>query len=69
MKTSTTGIAQKTIHNVVSTATGNEQTQTDQTCTEPLERVGKIVSGPHSGAFCKVTYIFVFVWHLQKNLI
>ena len=53
----TTG--QKTIHNTISARTGHEQTQTDQICTETLKRVENILSGPHSGAFCKVMDIFV----------
>ena len=44
-----TGIAQKTIHNTISTATGHEQFQTDQICTETLKRVGNILGGPLSG--------------------
>ena len=48
--TKTTGIAQKTIHNTISTAAGHEQTQTDQICTEILKRVGNILSGPRFGA-------------------
>ena len=59
MATKTTGIAQKTIHNIISAGTGYEQTQTDQICTETLKRVENILSGPHSGAFCKVMDIFV----------
>ena len=57
--TKTTGIAQKTIYNTISAETGHEQTQTDQICTETLKRVENILSGPHSGAFCKVMDIFV----------
>ena len=57
--TKTTGITQKTIHNTISAETGHEQTQTDQICTETLKRVENILSGPHSGAFCKVMDIFV----------
>ena len=59
LATKTTGIAQKTIHNTISAATGHEQTQTDQICTETLKRVENILIGPHSGAFCKVMDIFV----------
>ena len=59
MATKTTGIAQKTIHNTISTATGHEQTQTDHICTETLKRVENIFSVPHSGAFCKDMDIFV----------
>ena len=57
--TKTTGITQKTIHNTISAETGHEQTQSDQICTETLKRVENILSGPHSGAFCKVMDIFV----------
>ena len=57
--TKTTGIAQKTINNAISTGTGQQQTQTDQICTETLKRVENILSGPHSGAFCKFMEIFV----------
>ena len=57
--TKSTGMAQKTIHNAISTATGHEQTETDQICTETLKRVENILNGPHSGAFCKVMDIFV----------
>ena len=59
MATKTTGIAQKTIHNTISTTTGIEQTQTDQICTETFKRVENILSGPHSAAFCKVMDILV----------
>ena len=59
MATKTTLIAQKTIHNTISAGTGHEQTQTDQICTEILKRVENILSGPHSGAFCKVMDMFV----------
>ena len=55
----TTGIAQNTIHNTISTATGHEQTQTDHICTETVKRVENILSGPHSDAFCRVMDIFV----------
>ena len=54
-----TGIAQKTFHNAISIATGHEQTQTDQICTETLKRVENIFNGPHSGAVCKIIDIFV----------
>ena len=47
------------IHNAISTATGHEQTQTDQICTETLKRVENILKGPHSGAFCKVMDTFL----------
>ena len=59
MATKTAGIAQKTIHNTISAGTSHEQTQTDQICTETLKRVENILSGPQSGAFCKVMDIFV----------
>ena len=58
MATKTTGIAQKTIHNTISIATGHEPTQTEQICTETL-KLQNIFSGPHSGAFCKDMDIFV----------
>ena len=57
--TKSTGIAQKTIHNAVSTATGHEPTQNDQISTETLKRAENFLNGPHSGAFCKVMEIFV----------
>ena len=57
--TKSTRIAQKTIHNAISTATGHEQTQTDQNCTETLKRVENILNGPHSDAFYKVMDLFV----------
>ena len=57
--TTTKTTAQKTIHNTISAGTGHEQTQTDQICTETLKRFENILSGPHSGAFCKVMDIFV----------
>ena len=57
--TKTTVIAQKKIHNTISKVTGHEQIQTDQICTETLKRVKSILSGPHSGAFCKVMDIIV----------
>ena len=59
--TESTGIAQKIIHNAISTATGHEQSQTDQICKETLKRVENILNGPHSGAFCKVMDMFVSV--------
>ena len=59
MATKTTGIAQKTIHNTISTVTGHEQTQTDQICEETFKRVENILIGPLSGAFCKAIDIFV----------
>ena len=43
--TKTTGIAQKTIQNTISTATGNEQTQINQICTETLKRFENILKG------------------------
>ena len=46
---SNTGIAQKTIHNVISTAIGHEQTHPDQICKETLKRVENISSCPESG--------------------
>ena len=57
--TKSTGVAQKTIHSAISTATGHKQTQTDQICTETLKRIENILNGPQSGAFCKVMDIFV----------
>ena len=68
----TTGIAQKTIHNTISTATGHEQTQTGQICTETLKRVENILSGPHSGAFCKVMDLLVSGYgklHIDSELL
>ena len=47
-----TGIAQKTIHNTISTITGHEQIQTDQICTETLKRVENILGDPLSGVSC-----------------
>ena len=70
--TKTTGIAQKTIHNTISTAAGHEQYQTDQICTETLKRVENILSGPHSGAFCKVMDICVSGYgklHIDSELL
>ena len=57
--TTTKTTAQKTVLNTISAGTGHEQTQTDQICTETLKGVENILSGPHSGAFCKVMDIFV----------
>ena len=55
----TTRIARNTIHNTMSTATGHEQTQTDQICTETLKRVENILNQSQFGVFCKVMDIFV----------
>ena len=52
--TTSTTSALKTTHNAISTATGHEQTQTGQYCT-----VKNVLSGPHSGAFCKIMDITV----------
>ena len=55
----TAGIAQKTIDNIISTGTGQQQTQTDQICAETLKRVENSLSGPHSAAFCRFMNILV----------
>ena len=56
VKSVKTTVAQKSVHNMI--LPGN-QTQTDNFSSETLRRFESILTGPHSGAFCRIINIFV----------
>ena len=56
VKSVKTTVAQKSVHNMI---LPGKQTQTDNFSSKTLRRFESILTGPHSGAFCRIMDIFV----------